>query len=165
MTVISSAWKVVKSTALVTQSTIQRKAEMTTCLLTFLKEKKALTNSPLLLKRLRYRLVMNLQQCLFCWMLSFYYKKSLCRAVTVMKTQCYTYSYIARHIRSSYTPYLLHFATLYSWANAISVIIQVCPSLIKQREHDSRHIEEFYQKYFVIGLSETEHIFIIPSNI
>ena len=34
-------------------------------------EKESLTNSPLLLKRIGYRLVMNLQQCLSFWMLSF----------------------------------------------------------------------------------------------
>ena len=38
-TVISSAWNVVKSTALV--STTQRKAAITTCLLTFLKQKES----------------------------------------------------------------------------------------------------------------------------
>ena len=50
---------VVKSTALVKQ----RRAALTICSLTFLKKEKASPNSPLLLKRLGYQLVMNLQHC------------------------------------------------------------------------------------------------------
>ena len=55
---ILPAYKVVKSTALVTQSMTLRNAAMK-----IWKKKKALTNSTLLLKSLGYQLVMNLQQC------------------------------------------------------------------------------------------------------
>ena len=55
--------KVMKSTALVTQSMTLRKAAMTIWKTTVLKKKKALTNSSLLLKSAGYQLVMNLQPC------------------------------------------------------------------------------------------------------
>ena len=61
--VILPANKVVKSTALVTQSMTLRKAAMTIWKKIVLKKKKALTNSYLLLKSLWYQLVRNLQPC------------------------------------------------------------------------------------------------------